>query len=132
MFCQGWVAKTGYRFIGPARERFASPPAEVTLPNVPGRHTVAVMYFDDHSGQPDLRWLREDLADMLITDLARSDKLTILSRQQLYMLLDRIGHSPDEPVRPDEALEIARRTRVDIVLLGSFAARTGRTKAKRY
>lgn len=96
--------------------------SEMTLPNVPGKRALAVMYFDDHSDRKDLNWLREGLADMLITDLARSERLTVLSRQQLYLLLERIGHSNGGNIRLDEALDIARRTHADAVLLGSFSA----------
>ena len=62
---------------------------EVTLPRVPGRKALAVMYFENQSAKPTLNWLSEGLADMFITDLARFDKLTVLSRQQLHLLLTR-------------------------------------------
>jgi tetratricopeptide (TPR) repeat protein/DNA-binding winged helix-turn-helix (wHTH) protein len=96
--------------------------AATVLPKVPGKHAVAVMYFDDHSDRQDLDWLREGLADMLITDLARSEKLTVLSRQQLFLLLKRIGHNSSDEIRLDEALDIGHRTNADAVLLGSFSA----------
>ena len=87
-------------------QRFLSPKhslTEVTLPNAPGKKAVAVMYFDNQSGQRELDWLREGLADMLITNLSRSPKLNLLSRQQLYALLERIGHETAEPIRLEEA-----------------------------
>ncbi len=98
------------------------PRAEVTLPHVPGKKPLAVMYFENQSTRPDLDWLREGLADMLITDLARSNKLAVLSRQQLHLLLDRIGHKPTDKIRLDEALDLARRSHAEAVVLGSFAA----------
>lgn len=96
--------------------------AEMTLPQLPGKRALAVMYFDNRSDRTDLNWLREGLADMLINDLSRSDKLTVLSRQQLYLLLERVGHGGTQQIRLDEALDIARRTRADVVMLGSFSA----------
>jgi tetratricopeptide (TPR) repeat protein/DNA-binding winged helix-turn-helix (wHTH) protein len=96
-------------------------PVAVSLPQVPGKQTVAVMYFDNQSGSADLDWLREGLADMIITDLSRSDKLSLLSRQQLHLLLERIGHNEDDKIRLDEALDVARRSQARIVILGSFA-----------
>jgi tetratricopeptide (TPR) repeat protein/DNA-binding winged helix-turn-helix (wHTH) protein len=95
--------------------------AEVTLPQLPGKKTVAVMYFENQSGRADLNWLREGLADMLITDLAHSDQLTVLSRQQLYSLLERIGHKQGEKIGLDEALDIGRRAHAEAIVLGSFA-----------
>jgi eukaryotic-like serine/threonine-protein kinase len=98
-----------------------NPIAGVSLRQVPGKKTVAVMYFDNQSGSSDLDWLREGLADMIITDLSRSDKLSLLSRQQLHLLLERIGHNENEKIRLDESLDVARRSQARIVVLGSFA-----------
>ena len=95
--------------------------ASVTLPEVTGKRTVAVMFFDNQSGSPDLNWLREGLADMLITDLTNSKQLTVLSRQQLHLLLERIGHKELEQIKLDEALDVARRSQARVVVLGSFA-----------
>ena len=57
---------------------------------------------------------------MFITDLARFDKLTVLSRQQLHLLLERTGHKPQDGIHLDDALDIARKSHADGVLLGSF------------
>jgi len=100
----------------------AGPRAEVTLPRVPGTKPIAVMYFENQSGRQDLNWLREGLADMFITGLARSEGLTVLSRQQLHLLLGRIGHKSASDIGLDSALDIARRSHAEAVLLGSFAA----------
>jgi tetratricopeptide (TPR) repeat protein len=96
--------------------------AEVMLPRVPGTKPIAVMYFENQSGRTDLNWLREGLADMFITGLARSQGLTVLSRQQLHLLLERIGHKPASDIGLDAALDLARRSHAEAVLLGSFAA----------
>jgi|HubBroStandDraft_1064217.scaffolds.fasta_scaffold00684_13 tetratricopeptide (TPR) repeat protein/DNA-binding winged helix-turn-helix (wHTH) protein len=102
----------------------AVPGVEVTLPKVPGRKALAVMYFENQSAKPDLNWLSEGLADMFITDLARFDKLTVLSRQQLHLLLktsaQRTGHKPQDGIHLDDALDIARKSHAEGVLLGSF------------
>jgi tetratricopeptide (TPR) repeat protein len=93
---------------------------ELSLPQVAGRKALAVMYFENQSSRKDLSWLREGLADMFIADLAHFDRLTVLSRPQLQLLLNRIGHNPDHAIQLDDALEIARRSHADAILLGSF------------
>ncbi len=95
--------------------------AEVTLPQVPGKKPVAVMYFENQSGSRELDWLRAGLADMVITSFSRSKHLTVLSRQQLYLLLERIGRAETEKLRLDEAQEMARRSQADTIVMGSFA-----------
>jgi tetratricopeptide (TPR) repeat protein/DNA-binding winged helix-turn-helix (wHTH) protein len=92
-----------------------------TLPHVPGKKSVAVMYFENQSGDRELDWLREGLADMLITGLSRSSRLTVLSRQQLAVLLARGGQAQAERLRLEDGLEIARRSQAEVIVLGSFA-----------
>ncbi len=97
------------------------PVTDITLPQHPGKRPIAVLHFENRSGDRDLDWLREGLADMLITNLSRSKSLSVLSRQQLYLLLERIGRENAVKLRLDEAQEIARRARAEALLMGSFA-----------
>jgi tetratricopeptide (TPR) repeat protein/DNA-binding winged helix-turn-helix (wHTH) protein/TolB-like protein len=94
---------------------------EVALPQVPGRKPLAVMYFENQSDSRELDWLCEGLADMLITDLSRSARLTVLGRQQLHLLLERIGRRRAETIRLDDAIEIGRLSQAETIILGSFA-----------
>jgi tetratricopeptide (TPR) repeat protein len=103
------------------RSSQASSLTSVTLPQNPGKRSVAVMYFDNQSNSSDLDWLREGLADMLITDLSRSKNLAVLSRQQLQLLLERSGRSEHSDIQLDEALDIAHKSQAQVVILGSFA-----------
>jgi tetratricopeptide (TPR) repeat protein/DNA-binding winged helix-turn-helix (wHTH) protein len=107
-----------------ASSRFLVPkpaPVEVALPNVPGKRAVAALYFENQTGDSELNWLREGLADMLIANLSRSGRLTVLSRQQLAVLLDHIGRRDAAKIGLEEGLEIGRRARAEALILGSFA-----------
>lgn len=121
-----WMAGAGVLLVALAagfvanREKAGRPRAEVVIPRVPGKTSIAVMFFDNQSGAADLDWMREGLADMLITDLYRSDKLTLLSRQQLYLLLERLHHQDGASIRFDEALEAANKSQAEKFILGSF------------
>jgi tetratricopeptide (TPR) repeat protein/DNA-binding winged helix-turn-helix (wHTH) protein len=95
--------------------------AAVVLPQAPGKQTIAVMYFENQSGAAEFDWLREGLADMLITNLSRSGKLTILSRGQLRLLFERTNRNPLNKINLDAALEIARKAQAESVITGSFA-----------
>jgi tetratricopeptide (TPR) repeat protein/DNA-binding winged helix-turn-helix (wHTH) protein len=112
-------------FYGGKRRQSA---AEVTLPRVPGKRAVAVMYFENQSGDDELDWLREGLADMLITDFSRSQKLSVLGRGQLHLLLERIGYDPESKLRLDDALNLARGIRAEVIALGSFARLDGKIR----
>ncbi len=93
----------------------------VTLPRVPGKKPVAVMYFENRTGDPELDWLREGLADMLIVSLSRSQRLTLLSRQQLTALLGHLGQPKAGQIKLEDGMEIARRAQAEMMILGGFA-----------
>lgn len=48
--------------------------------------TVAVLYFQNNTGNQQLDWLSKGIADMLITDLAKPKKLKIVERVQVEKL----------------------------------------------
>jgi tetratricopeptide (TPR) repeat protein/DNA-binding winged helix-turn-helix (wHTH) protein len=104
------------------------PAPEIALPQLPGKRPIAVLHFENRSGDRELDWLREGLADMLITNLSRSKTFSVLSRQQLYLLLERIGREDARELRLDEAQEIARRARAEAIVMGSFARLGGQTR----
>lgn len=95
--------------------------SEAVLPQVPGKTPVVVMFFDNQSNSQELDWLREGLADMLITSLARVENLTVLSRQQLHLSLQRMRGNSASEFQLKDAFDVARRMKVDFVVSGSFA-----------
>jgi tetratricopeptide (TPR) repeat protein/DNA-binding winged helix-turn-helix (wHTH) protein len=101
--------------VGKPSEAFAA------LAPVPGKHRVAVMYFDNQSGSADLDWLRQGFADMLITDLSAARNLNLLGRHQLNSMLERLDYKPDQTVSFDIAREVARRSNADVFVTGSFS-----------
>ena len=53
------------------------------IPPVGAKRQIAVVRFDNLSGQADLDWLRDGLPDMLDTTLSRSLAFEVLSREQV-------------------------------------------------
>lgn len=99
----------------------SEPRAEIVLPRVPGKKPVAVLYFENRARDRELDWLREGLADMLIASLSRSQRLTLLSRQQLAALLSHTGQANAAAFKLEDGLEIARRAQAEMMILGGFA-----------
>lgn len=85
------------------------------------RISVAVLPFENRSGDADLDWWREGVADMLITGLTRSSRLEVISRQHVVELQQR----GDDGARSSESVEAARRlaqrAHAGVVVFGSFA-----------
>ncbi|MBL8111771.1 MAG: tetratricopeptide repeat protein, partial [Acidobacteria bacterium] len=79
-----------------------------------------VLFFENASGNAELDWLREGLADMVITDLSRSAELSVLSRQQLRTILDGLALERGREGDLAAALEVARRGRAKALVRGTF------------
>lgn len=101
---------------------------EVILGTMPGKLPLAVMYLENQTRAEDLNWLSEGLADMLIANLSRSSRLEVLSRQELHVLLQKVGHRPGSPIDLASALEVARLSHATTVALGSYASLGGKIR----
>lgn len=115
------VSAVALAFFGFLAGSSSKQSGNVVLPVAPGKRTVAVMFFENQSKSPELDWLREGLADMLISNLSRSEKIIVLNRQQLRLLLERSGYKTGDEINLEKALEIARKSRAEALIVGSFA-----------
>jgi len=85
-----------------------------------GKPGIAVMFLDNQSRTPDIDWMRQGLADMLITGLSRSPRVSVLGRKHLETLLTAVNHPADQQIPLSVAKQVARRARASHVLTGSF------------
>ena len=99
------------------RDRGAAPPEAAADA---GRPSLAVLYFENLTGDPELDWLRQGLADMLITDLSQSQNLSVLSTDRLYQILKQLNKVDERITSFEVVQEVASQANVDTVLLGSF------------
>ena len=103
--------------VGYLRSRLSSPavPASNT-----GKPSVAVLYFENNTGNPQLDWLRTGLTDMLVTDLSQSPDVEVLPTDRLVQILGQMRRQDDRVVSFDVVQEIAKRAGVKSVILGSY------------
>jgi tetratricopeptide (TPR) repeat protein len=85
-----------------------------------GRQSLAVLYFDNLSGDPQLDWLRTGLTDMLVTNLSQSPDLRVLSTTRLYQILDAAGHRDDRSLSGQVVETVARQAQATTAIVGSF------------
>jgi eukaryotic-like serine/threonine-protein kinase len=85
-----------------------------------GRQSVAVFYFDNLSGDPQLDWLRTGLTDMLVTNLSQSAGLRVLGTSRLYQLLEDLGHRDDRSTSARIVQAVAEKAQATTALVGSF------------
>jgi eukaryotic-like serine/threonine-protein kinase len=82
--------------------------------------SVAVLYFENNTGNPSLDWLRTGLTDMVVTDLSQLPDVEVLSTDRLHRILDSLKRADDRVISADVVDAVAREAGVDTVLLGSF------------
>jgi serine/threonine protein kinase/Tfp pilus assembly protein PilF len=85
-----------------------------------GRPAIAVMYFEDNTGSEEIRWLSKGLPNMLLTDLAQTPGLDVVSRQRIMGILSQIGEKNLEAIDASLIPEVARRAGAGAVVGGSI------------
>jgi serine/threonine protein kinase/tetratricopeptide (TPR) repeat protein len=94
-----------------------STPTAATGPNKP---SVAVLYFDNTTGDKELEWLRTGITEMVVTDLSQSPDIEVVGTDRLYDILAQLRRADDKVLSPEVVNQIAERTGVDHVLIGSY------------
>ncbi len=82
--------------------------------------SVAVLYFDNSSGVADLDWLRTGITEMVVTDLSQLPDLEVVGTDRLYAALASMRRADDKILSPEVVAEVASRTGVDHVVVGSY------------
>jgi serine/threonine protein kinase/tetratricopeptide (TPR) repeat protein len=81
---------------------------------------LAVLHFDNLTGDPALDWLRTGLPDMLITDLSQTPGLRLVSTDRLQEILRDRGLLEERSWSADSVRQVAIDAGARRVLLGSF------------
>ena len=90
-----------------------------------GKPAIAVMYFDNNTGDASLDWMRTGLTDMMVTDLSQSTDIEVLGTDRLVQILQDLRRADDRVISADVVREIASRAAVDTVLVGSYVRAGG-------
>jgi serine/threonine protein kinase/Tfp pilus assembly protein PilF len=84
------------------------------------RRSIAVMYFENLSGDPAIDWMQKGVVEMLNSGLSRSEELRILDSQRLFEILEEMGKSGSDRIDPKSAAEVARRAGIETMILGNI------------
>ena len=112
-----------WRFLAPSQESAPADgaPVSTAAPTEPSEPSVAVLYFDNLSGDAELEWLRKGLTDMLVTDLSQSPDLRVLSTDRLYQILSDMKKLDERSTSFETVRAVAEEADADTVILGSYA-----------
>ena len=99
---------------------FMTPTAQEPTPRQAAKPSLAVLYFQNNTGDSSLDWLRTALADMLVTDLSQSPEVDVLGTDRLYEILEEMNRLDQRITSFAVVKEVAERAGVNNVLLGDF------------
>jgi serine/threonine protein kinase/Flp pilus assembly protein TadD len=89
-------------------------------PSASGQPTLAVLYFENKSGDKELDFWRNALPELLITDLSQSKYIRVVSGDEMLTILRRLGLAEAQEYSSEDIGKIAAQTRATHVLRGSF------------
>ena len=81
---------------------------------------VAVLYFDNNSGDPELDAISKGFADMVITDMSDSEQVIVVEREKLQSLLDESKLQRSRFFDKKTAVKIGKGLGASHVVSGSF------------
>jgi TolB-like protein len=90
--------------------------------NVAGKPIVAVLYFDNNTGDPSFDVLQKGFADMMVTDLSAVQQLQVVEREKLQKLLEELELQKSGYFDPKTALRIGQGIGAQFAVTGSFQA----------
>jgi tetratricopeptide (TPR) repeat protein/TolB-like protein/predicted Ser/Thr protein kinase len=85
-----------------------------------GRPSVAVLYFQNNTGNAQLDWLRAGLTNMVVTDLSQSTDIEVLSTARMSQILAYLKRQNDPIMSFETTHEVARLAGVTTVLTGNY------------
>lgn len=112
------LALTQVRFAAQARRAIAAESALATTPPVP--NSLAVLPWAYLGVNPELKPLERGLAQLVVSDLAKVPRFTLLERERAQALEDELALSPAGRVDVATAARSGRLLRAADVVQGSF------------
>ena len=96
-------------------------PREEAVLIAPGKPSLAVMYFENNTGDEGLDHWRKALSDLLITDLSQSKYLRVLSGESIFNILSQLNQLEAKSYSSEVLQQVAARGRVEHILVGKYA-----------
>jgi serine/threonine protein kinase/Tfp pilus assembly protein PilF len=93
--------------------------AAIPLPST-DKPSIAVMYFENNTGDQNLDHWRKALSELLSADLTQSKRLRVLSGDRLFKILSQINQLEAKSYTSDVLEEVARRGGVENIIRGSY------------
>ena len=91
-----------------------------TVAAATGKPSLAIMYFENNTGDPGLDHWRKALPELLVTDLSQSKYVKVLSGDQMYDILGQLNQVETRTYSAKTLKDVAARGEVNHILLGGL------------
>jgi eukaryotic-like serine/threonine-protein kinase len=85
-----------------------------------GRPAIAVMQFENVAGNEDVAWMSRGVPNMLLTGLAQTRGLDIVSGQRVHEVIRQTGWDSLESLDRSQITDVARRAGAGAIVVGSI------------
>jgi serine/threonine protein kinase/Flp pilus assembly protein TadD len=83
-------------------------------------NSIAVISFENHTGDKAFDYLQKAIPDLLITSLERENKLYVATWERMLDLLEQMGKKNVEIIDRQLGFELCRREGIKTIVLGSY------------
>ena len=83
-------------------------------------NSIAVISFENHTGDKAFDYLQKAIPDLLITSLERENKLYVATWERMQDLLEQMGKKNVEVIDRPLGFELCRREGIKTIVLGSY------------
>jgi eukaryotic-like serine/threonine-protein kinase len=83
--------------------------------------SLAILPFQNSTGNPEDNWMGASLSDMLSTDIGQSAHLRTISTDRLHQVLADLHIGPETAADPDTVRRVAEFSNADIVVSGKYS-----------
>jgi tetratricopeptide (TPR) repeat protein len=84
------------------------------------QRSIAVMFFNNRTGDSSLEWLQHGLSEMFIRALSQSRHLSVLGQDRLIEIMERLENTKSQPVDMNMAAVVAKEANVEVLLKGNI------------
>jgi serine/threonine protein kinase/Tfp pilus assembly protein PilF len=95
-------------------------PEKQLVPIPSDKPLLAIVYFENNTGDENLEYLRSGLAEWLITDLSQSKFLNVVSGSRIYGILKQLNLIEEKKYSSDDLVKVSRESGASHTLKGSF------------
>ena len=84
------------------------------------KDVISILYFENTTQRPEYEWIRKGIADMLISDIKKSDQIEVVERENLERVLQEHKLVLSGLTDPSQVFQVGRLLKANKLVYGSY------------